>query len=338
MVMFAKRKLLLAGCVLETVLLCGCLQLRQAGERAAPPPLPAAVRASFEGPPLASYRTEQAEVESGSHYRRIRFTLVPEDPGRSNVVFDYFPIPGERNPVILILPISGGSRYPVEEIFAHHFIRNGFATIIAHRWRVPHEFELGAMDGWLRRSVTANQLVLDWIETRPELDTNRIGLFGISLGGIRGVLLTALDERIKAAALGLAGGDLPTILTQSADRGVVRRRDRILETREWTLAQLEADLRESITCEPNDFARHIDPQRVLLVLGCFDRVVPYAQGRSLREHLGKPETMLLPTGHYSAVLAIPAIQMRSVEFFEIRMGIGPSASERRRAHSPRDAP
>jgi dienelactone hydrolase len=254
------------------------------------------------------------------------------------VTFDYFQVPGANHPVILILPISGGRRYPAEEIFARHFARQGFAAIIAHRWKPPSEFDLGAIDRWLRLSLEENQLALDGIETRPELDASRIGLFGISMGGIRGVMLTALDPRIKASVFGLAGSDLPAILAHSRDRGIVRRRAKLLSEGEWTPAELEAALREAITCEPREFAAHVDPHRSLLVLGVFDRVVPFARGWQLREELGEPETLLLPTGHYTAVLAIPAIQLKSVEFFETRLGIGPSASERQRARSPRDAP
>src|SRR3954468_3572661 len=40
---------------------------------------------------------------------------------------------------------------------------------------------------------------LDWIETRPELDRNRIGCMGISGGGTCAQFSTALDGRIKAA-------------------------------------------------------------------------------------------------------------------------------------------
>jgi len=75
----------------------------------------------------------------------------------------------------------------------------------------------------------------------------------------------------------------------------------------------------------------------LLVLGVFDRVVPFKLGWKLREHLGKPETILLPTGHLTAVLAIPTIQMQSVKFFESRMSIGHAASEPKILRSPRDA-
>ncbi|MBS1237846.1 MAG: Acetyl xylan esterase, partial [Deltaproteobacteria bacterium] len=41
---------------------------------------------------------------------------------------------------------------------------------------------------------------LDYLATRPEVDSERIGVTGISGGGVMTWLLTALDGRIKAAA------------------------------------------------------------------------------------------------------------------------------------------
>ena len=316
----------LLGCLSQ----CGCFELQQGTERPAPPPLSASLRESFTRPDYSTVTAREIEVEMCRDYRRVRFELTaPAMPrGTNPVVFDYYQLPAKRSPVILILPIAGGARYQAEEIFARYFARHGFASIIAHRWKTPHEFDLGTVDRWLRVSVEENQMVLDWAGSRPELDNGRIGLFGISMGGIRGVLLAALDPRIKASALGLAGGDLAAILAHSTDPGIRQRREEVLRKTGWTTDEFEAKLRESIMSEPNVFATHIDPHCVLLVLGVFDHVVPFKQGWELREHLGKPETILLPTGHLTAVLAIPMIQMQSVEFFETRMGLSSRANER----------
>jgi cephalosporin-C deacetylase-like acetyl esterase len=49
--------------------------------------------------------------------------------------------------------------------------------------------------------------VLDFIETRPDLDKERIGFYGDSRGTFYGVILTALQPRVKASVL--LGGGLP---------------------------------------------------------------------------------------------------------------------------------
>lgn len=171
----------------------------------------------------------------------------------------------------------------------------------------------------------------------PELDTNRIALFGISMGGIRGVLLTAVDSRIKAATIGLAAGDLPYVLTHSKDRGTIRRREAFMRQHNLTPAEMESELRQAITCDPKTFAAHIDPRKVLLVLARFDRVVPFEKGWELRTDLGKPDTIVLPTGHYTALLAIPYIERRSLHFFEKRLPAESPGQNRKVLRSPRDA-
>lgn len=42
---------------------------------------------------------------------------------------------------------------------------------------------------------------VDYLITRPEVDKNRIGCVGLSMGGLRSMHLAALDERIKAAVV-----------------------------------------------------------------------------------------------------------------------------------------
>jgi hypothetical protein len=331
----AKMCLLLAG----LFPLCGCVHLRQSREarQPAPEPLPAAAVALVAKPPKPVVVLSETELATNRHYRVIRIVLAhPENSGATNTL-DYYQLPNGRRPVILLLPMAGGRRYQVEGFFARYFAQRDIAVVIAHRRRIAREFKLDAIDPWLLETIQDNVRALDWIETRPELDADRIGLFGISLGGIRGVLLTGLDRRVKAAALGLAGGDLAHVAAYSDEPGAARRRKDYMLKHDLTAEQLKSQLREAISFEPNDFAAHIDPQKVLLVLACFDQAVPFAKGWELRARLGKPETLLLPTGHYTAALAIPTIQWESLQFFRDRLDIGPPIVQANQLRAPRDA-
>jgi dienelactone hydrolase len=72
------------------------------------------------------------------------------------------------------------------------------------------------------QAVIECRRVIDYLETRPDIDGGRIGVVGYSLGGIETFALTALDSRIKssvacvtpAAHLGQAGAG-PGILPRS---------------------------------------------------------------------------------------------------------------------------
>jgi dienelactone hydrolase len=48
---------------------------------------------------------------------------------------------------------------------------------------------------------------IDYLETRPDIDRNRLAYYGISSGGHAGVVLTALESRFKTSVLQGAGLD-----------------------------------------------------------------------------------------------------------------------------------
>ena len=48
---------------------------------------------------------------------------------------------------------------------------------------------------------------LDYLETRPDIDSYRVGYYGVSWGGRRGPLIMALESRLKTGVL-IVGGCL----------------------------------------------------------------------------------------------------------------------------------
>lgn len=222
----------------------------------------------------------------------------------------------EKMPGIVILPIMGGGTYPLEEIFATSFARAGYVCIIPHRPNIKDEIrDLEDIDPLLRQSVHDVSRGIDWLQAQPNIDPGRIGLFGISLGAIRGTLVMAMDPRIRAGVLGLGGGDLPYILTHSGEKRLVAARDKILSRNGLDLKEGEARLRDAITYDPLALAPSVDPARVMMVIAAFDKVVPPKTSWELRRKLGNPETIELWSGHYTSVIHIPYLRQASCRFF-----------------------
>ena len=286
------------------------------------PPLPAALAAEFAYPrPLTVTATEK-ELEAREKYtiRRIEMPAWVDRVGTNRTItLDYYAPKGvAKAPVILILPMLGGG-YDLERYFANYFAKQGLAAVIVHREAKTKEQDtIAYLDRILRQTVLDNKQAIDWIETRPELDAAHIGVFGVSMGGIKGALLTPLEGRVKAAVIGLAGGDLPYIMTHTSEKGLVRRREEYMKTENVTLDELHERLRKCITCDPIIYAPFIDPRKVLLVLASLDTVVPYKKGEELKEKMGNPETITIPAGHYTAVVYIPYIQHQALQFFQER--------------------
>jgi len=57
---------------------------------------------------------------------------------------------------------------------------------------------------------------IDYLETRPDIDAQKLGFYGLSYGAMHGIRLIALDHRFKAAALASAGLS-PTLQPQETD-------------------------------------------------------------------------------------------------------------------------
>jgi len=302
--------------------LCGCMHLHPARHTTSSPPVAVFERKPKAEPKLAALSCREREVQVHRNYKLKRIEIETQtDQGNAGeaIVLDYYQCKKEPGPVILLLPVSGGN-YEVENHFARYIAKHGVAVVVAHRATnaEPELAALGAINTWLGQSVSRGKRVLDWIESRPELDSGRVGVFGISMGAIQGVLLAAADARIRAEVFGLVGGDLPYILCHSVEPGIAKRRKQVLREHNLTQQQLEDELRKTITCEPNTAAARIDQQDVLLVLGAFDRVVPFKKGWELRRQMGRPETIILPTGHYSALLCISYLKYQTLKFFQTR--------------------
>lgn len=235
-----------------------------------------------------------------------------------DITIDYYALNSaeEKKPIILVLPIFGGNNN-IASIFARYFAEHGFATAIVHRQnRYKKMGYLMRPNQIMRQIVFDHKQAIDWIESRPELDASRIGVFGVSMGGIKAALISALDKRIAASVIALAGGDLPYILAHTDERKIKRERERLLAQRDITTQQLQQELSGKIECDPINYAQYIDARKTLMILALFDNTVSFHKGLELKEKIGVPETIYLLSGHYSAIIYLPYVQYQARKFLQ----------------------
>src|SRR3989338_4218767 len=215
-------------------LLCSCVHYQMDNPSyAGPKPLPDEI-AQIYSYEKHSIKYIEKIVEESPRYtlKRVEFIAPVKVAAikKTKIEIDYYDVKEPRvAPVILVLPILDGNNR-ISNFYAKYFANHGYAALIVNRnAKLLQAESVEEVEAALKQNVIDLKQVLDWIETRNDLDRNNIGVFGISLGAINSALIIALDRRIKAAVMGLAGGDLPYILTNSSENSVQKGIARIKE-------------------------------------------------------------------------------------------------------------
>lgn len=288
-----------------------------------PRQLPAELSAPFaySKGSLTNPRIRELERDDGYVASEVSLAGAATVLGRGGeITLEYFmPLSAGRAAVVVMLPIMKSS-LAIERFFARYYARRGIAAVILTDVHSPAATEdIRRLDSGLRETVIQARQAIDWIETRAELDRTRIGVLGLSMGGIRASLLAAVDTRVRGAALALVGSDLPHIVAHSNESVFVRLRAHQLQAFQRTPDALELELRSLLHSDPGRYAAYIDAERTLLVLALYNSTVSYAKGAQLRSLIGNPETITIPTGHYSSVVYSMYIRSATFEFLRAKL-------------------
>jgi fermentation-respiration switch protein FrsA (DUF1100 family) len=198
---------------------------------------------------------------------------------------------GYDKPPVVVMAVGLDSTKEEGDAYEAPFLARGMATLIFEGpGQGEAQYDL-AIRGDYEVPVKA---VIDYIETRRDLDATRIGMWGVSLGGYYAPRAAAFEKRIKACiALGgpfnwvEAWDGLPE-LTREAFR--VRSHCATQEEAKQHAATLTLEgIAGNITCP------------IFIVNGRRDRIVPAADAERLaREVKGPVELMMIEDGNHIA--------------------------------------
>src|SRR5213083_1568014 len=151
-----------------------------------------------------------------THYR-IEKLVFQSLPGLY-VTGNFYVPPSPAGPLPAILYVCGHSPHPLGANWSYQdraawFAANGYACLVLDTLEfgevagIHHGIHDLNMWNWLSLGYTPagtevwNAIrALDYLETRPEIDKDRIGMTGISGGGAITWYVAAVDERVAAAA------------------------------------------------------------------------------------------------------------------------------------------
>ncbi len=230
-----------------------------------------------------------------------------------------------RLPAILVLPLLGGGKAIPKE-FADHFANQGIPSLRMRRKREAFDevdYDVGYTNRVLIQTVVDARKLAYWLRNRPEIDPQRIGCFGASLGGVIAYLFDAAEPEVNTSVLVLAGGDLADILSVGDEEHINEVREGLMKKHDLSADELRTYIAER-TLSMWDYASAIDPTRVLMVNASRDKVVPKPYAEELWRRLGKPEIRWVPFGHgyLTSVLWLSSIKKWSLDFFREKLAPG----------------
>jgi len=266
-------------------------------------------------------------AHGGEKYRMHRLTFpspVTTDVAENNTVHgEYFQPAGTGPfPACVVLHILGGD-FLLAETVASHLARNGVAALFV---KMPYYGPRRGKNSPKRmisedprQTVTGmTQAVLDirrataWLAARNEVDPKRLGITGISLGGIMSALAAAGEPRLEYVAITLGGGNFAEFLwANQTDRAVAFRK-------QWLA---EGGTRESFSevvnqIDPVTYGHLLKGRHVMMIEAKNDEVIPPACATALWESIGRePELVWIDSGHYTAIKYLPESLVRLDNFF-----------------------
>lgn len=214
---------------------------------------------------------------------------------------------GKPIPVIILLHGAGDSKTVDYVAYGNDFfLKNGYAVfridISKHGERKEDEYDLsftGKTRYWSREIITQTvfdlRRAVDFIETRPELDANKIGYLGISLGGITGTIFCGVEKRVKVPVIVLAGGQFNLMYGKKA---------------------MSADVKDYTSIiEPLNFVEQIAPRPLLMINAENDDIVPPMMSKLLYKKAKKPKEIIwYPAKHHT--IPIDKVYKEGVNWFD----------------------
>ena len=159
-------------------------------------------------------------------------------------------------------------------------------------------------DDALRRTTAAVKAAIAYAKDTPRYNGDKIGLIGVSLGGIMGSLSFSVLDEISAAYIIVAGGDTPHILAWSEQKRVRNLRNlRMKEQNLGSQVEYEAWLREHLFLDPFDVARRVPVETLFMVISSNDKNVPSEDQFLLHDGFKRPEHKVKTASHVGTIMS-----------------------------------
>ena len=251
-----------------------------------------------------------------------------------------------RKPLVIILPIWGVHTLPSDALTREITLKGGGAVNVLqiHGNRMlfdmrrvaysatPEIFvaHLNEMADRVISTVIDIRRLVDWAETRPEIDPDRIALAGFSLGAMVASIALSNEPRLNAGILVL-GSSNPQEAFATCGGSAGQMRELIIKRFKWSLDQYRRGLKQPLArIDPARFAGRVDSRRILIVEAGEDSCLSQASRRKFWEAMGRPERIVYQYDHRATFLAMTFLgggnlQKEAFQFLRKVFRLGPGA-------------
>ncbi len=230
---------------------------------------------------------------------------VKSDIPENNTVYAQYFVPREKGkyPAVIVLDIMQGNQM-IARGEAMWLAQNGVAALVVV---LPHYNERRApnskvklvstdlvrtLDG-IRQGVLDCRCAAAWLASRPEVDADKLGMVGTSLGSFLTALTAANEPRIKNVCLLLGGGGLVDAYYDHPKAKPVT---------EWVDLVGGKNLVKKLIApvDPITYAAQLKGKNLLMIAAKNDEIVPPKAATALWEATGKQRIVWLDSGHVTA--------------------------------------
>lgn len=289
------------------------------------------VSRTFDGAPFG-YRMKLLSTKPGYRVYRLTYPSPVVTPvEQNNTVPADFYLPegieagGPKRPAVVCLHILEGN-FELVHMTCSVLASRGIPAIM---FKLPYYGERSLPGG--RRQLASNprlfvealsqgfqdvRRTVDLLASRPEVDPRRIGITGISMGGIVAATAAGQDQRLFRAVLILSGGDLHHIIHHARETRNLSRMIRSMPLPERSKLEREIE-----AVDPLRHAAGLRDRatggRVLMINATEDRTIAPSCTRKLASALGIADRVvwLQGLGHYTAMAALPDALRQTADFF-----------------------
>jgi dienelactone hydrolase len=260
---------------------------------------------------------------SGYSVYQVTFPSPIQSPyPENNTVYAayYRPRTDKPFPCVIVLDITGGDQ-SLSRLFSSQLAQNGigalFVQMAYYGPRRPKGSKMRLLSIDMNNTLAAvQQTVLDirraaaWMESRPEIDGERLGIMGTSLGGFMAALSAEMEPKLHRVGILLAGGGFVEAYYEDPRAAPLRIAWEFMGGNKGMVQRIIAPV-DPLTCAAN-----LKSRKVLMLCARKDEIVPATMAEALWKASGEQKIVWFNSGHYTAAIYIVPAITHLVEHFK----------------------